>query len=204
MWACNFRLENVKTLIIGGGKSHFKSLLGLCECLHVMFVMWGKQNKTSLRHVNISFMESEKPLNTNDNSLLISLSADGEISLKMSILRRRSKSVLILGVGQTYRIYWKRELLVSHFILQLLKPGCLIFYIVAMTWWYDMQRTCNIWPTFGLTRSVSNVRDILVPYSAASVKDNIDLSLAEMPFHPFSYFCQICAQSKLFYNVKSE
>ena len=135
--------------VIGGGKSHFKSLLGLCECLHVMFVMWGKRNKTSLRHVNISFIESEKLLNTNDNSLLISLSADGEISLKMSILRRRLKSVLILGVGQTDRIYWKRELLVSHFILQLLKPGCLIFYIVAMTLvvWYakDLQYLTYLW-----------------------------------------------------------
>ena len=40
-----------------------------------MFVMWGKQNKTALIYVNISFIARENPLNTNENSLERSLSA---------------------------------------------------------------------------------------------------------------------------------
>lgn len=35
-----------------------------------------------------------------------------------------------------------------------------------------------------------------------SFRDNIDL--AEMPFHPVSYFCQIPVQSKQFDNINNK
>ena len=43
--------------------------------IYVMFMLWGRKNKTSLIHVNISFIASDKPLKTNENSRELSRSA---------------------------------------------------------------------------------------------------------------------------------
>ena len=48
-----------------------------------MFVMWGKQNKTTLIHVNISFIASQNPLNTNEK-FARNIAKCREISLELS------------------------------------------------------------------------------------------------------------------------
>ena len=72
-----------------------------------MFVMWGKQNKTTLIHVNISFIASENPLNTNENCREISLELSQSAMKFCANLRRLQRNIVVAQTIGLAKYGWK-------------------------------------------------------------------------------------------------
>ena len=67
-----------------------------------MFVMWGKQNQTSLIHVNISFLASEKPLNRNEIPLKLLQTAVKFEKYRWKIAPNEISPIIYLQISPIY------------------------------------------------------------------------------------------------------